>query len=82
MEVKIMKQIAIITSTSINDLEDKVNYILETKKDTIINVKISDMITYKNYNRQSGVDLRNYTIQITYDVNSNGMKVLNEENRS
>lgn len=77
MEVKIMKQIAIITSTSINDLEDRVNYILETKKDTIINVKISDMITYKNYNRQSGVDLRNYTIQITYDVNSNGMKVLN-----
>lgn len=75
-----MKQIAIITSTSINDLENRVNYILDTKKDTIINVKISDMITYKNYNRQSGVDVRNYTIQITYDVNSNGMKVLNEEN--
>lgn len=75
-----MKQIAIITSTSINDLENRVNYILDTKKDTIINVKVSDMITYKNYNRQSGVDVRNYTIQITYDVNSNGMKVLNEEN--
>lgn len=75
-----MKQIAIITSTSINDLENRVNYILDTKKDTITNVKISDMITYKNYNRQSGVDVRNYTIQITYDVNSNGMKVLNEEN--